>query len=75
MVNIFKDKSFYKNLIIIVLPIVIQNAVTSFVSLLDNIMVGQIGTEAMSAVSSIKQCLYVFDVWSLFGSRYLCLPV
>ena len=51
MVNIFKDKSFYKNLIIIVLPIVIQNAVTSFVSLLDNIMVGQIGTEAMSAVS------------------------
>ena len=70
MVNIFKDKSFYKNLIIIVLPIVIQNAVTSFVSLLDNIMVGQIGTEAMSAVSICNQLnnVYMFLMFGAFSA-------
>ena len=53
--KLFNDKAFYKNLFVIVLPIIIQNAVTSFVNLIDNIMVGQIGTEAMSAVSVCNQ--------------------
>ena len=31
----------------IAVPIMIQNGITNFVSLLDNIMIGQIGTEQM----------------------------
>ena len=42
------DKKFYKTLLLVALPIVLQNGITSFVSLLDNIMVGQVGTEQMS---------------------------
>ena len=39
------DRDFYKKVLILAVPMIIQNAITSFVSFLDNIMVGQIGTE------------------------------
>lgn len=70
MTKFFEDKAFYKNLLAIVLPIVIQNAVTSFVSLLDNIMVGQIGTKAMSAVSICNQLnnVYMFLMFGAFSA-------
>ena len=38
------DGHFYKMLLAIVVPIIIQNGITNFVSLLDNLMVGRIGT-------------------------------
>lgn len=36
------DRQFYKNVFLIAVPIMIQNGITNFVALLDNIMVGQI---------------------------------
>ena len=42
------DRKFYSMVLAIALPIMIQNGFTNFVSLLDNIMVGRIGTEEMS---------------------------
>ena len=42
-------KSFYKMVLRVAVPIMIQNGITNFVSMLDNIMVGQIGTEQMSS--------------------------
>ena len=42
------DKAFYKMVLAIAIPIMIQNGITNFVSLLDNIMIGRIGTEQMS---------------------------
>lgn len=53
--GLFKDKSFYKMVIMIALPIMIQNAITNFVNLLDNVMVGRLGTEQMSGVSIVNQ--------------------
>ena len=49
------DKAFYKMVLAIAIPIMIQNGITNFVSLLDNIMIGRIGTEQMSgaAIESI----------------------
>ena len=44
----------------IAVPIMIQNGITNFVSLLDNIMVGQIGTEQMSGVAIVNQLIFVF---------------
>ena len=48
------------------LPILLQNVITMFVSLLDNIMVGQVGTEQMSGVAIANQILFIFNL-CIFG--------
>ena len=60
------DRAFYKMVLAIVIPIIIQNAITNFVSLLDNIMVGQVGTEPMSGVAIANQLMFVFNL-CVFG--------
>ena len=60
------DKAFYKKMLIITLPILVQNVITNFVSLIDNMMVGQIGTEQMSGVAIVNQLLFVF-ILCIFG--------
>ena len=45
------DKAFYKSVLVILIPLVIQQGITSAVNLLDNLMVGQLGTEQMSKLS------------------------
>lgn len=61
------DRLFYKNVLIMVIPMILQNLVTNFVSLIDNIMVGQIGTEQMSGVSIVNQFIFVFNI-TIFGA-------
>ena len=60
------DKSFYKTVLTILLPVILQNGLTNFVSLLDNIMVGSVGTEQMSGVSIVNQLIFVFNL-CIFG--------
>ncbi len=60
------DKKFYKMVLAVAIPIMIQNGITNFVSLLDNIMVGQIGTEQMSGVAIVNQLVFVFNL-CIFG--------
>lgn len=60
------DKKFYKMVLAVAVPIMIQNGITNFVSLLDNIMVGQIGTEQMSGVAIVNQLVFVFNL-CIFG--------
>ena len=60
------DKSFYKMVFAVVIPIVVQNAITCFVGLLDNIMVGRIGTEQMSGVAIANQLIFIFNL-AIFG--------
>ncbi len=60
------DKSFYRMVLLIVVPVIIQNGITNFVSLLDNIMVGQVGTEQMSGVAIVNQFMTVFNI-CIFG--------
>ena len=60
-------RSFYKTLLAVMVPILIQNGITNFISLLDNVMVGQIGTEQMSAVSIVNQLVFVFYL-CIFGA-------
>lgn len=61
------DRDFYKKVLAVALPIMIQNGITNFVSMLDNIMVGRIGTEQMSGVSIANQLFFVFNL-CLFGA-------
>lgn len=60
------DKKFYKMILAIAIPIMIQNGITNFVSLLDNIMVGQVGTEQMSGVAIVNQILLIYNL-CIFG--------
>ena len=60
------DSAFYHKVLFLAIPMIIQNAITSFVSFLDNIMVGQIGTEQMSGVAIINQLMFVFNI-CIFG--------
>ena len=56
------DRAFYKRALTLAVPILIQNGITNFVSLLDNIMVGQIGTVPMTGVSIANQLLLIFNL-------------
>ena len=62
----FGDKAFYKMLMAIAVPVMLQNGLTNLVSLLDNIMVGAVGTEQMTGVSIVNQLLFVFNL-CIFG--------
>jgi len=60
------DKKFYRMILLIAVPIMIQNGITNFVSLLDNIMVGQVGTNQMSGVAIANQLIFVYNL-CIFG--------
>lgn len=68
--NIFKkligNKQFYKMVLSIAIPIMIQNGITNFVSLLDNIMIGRVGTAQMSGAAIINQLIFVYNL-CIFG--------
>ena len=61
------DRAFYRRVLGIAVPIILQNGITNFVSMLDNIMVGQIGTVPMSGVSIVNGLLFVFNL-CIFGA-------
>ena len=60
-------KQFYKGVVAVAAPIIIQNVITNFVSLLDNLMVGQVGTEQMSGVAITNQLLFIVNlgIWGI----------
>ena len=64
--NLIGDRSFYGKVITILIPIIIQNTVTNVVSLVDNVMVGSVGTLEMSAVAIVNQLLFVSNL-CIFG--------
>lgn len=72
------DKDFYIRYLCLALPMILQNAITNLVSFLDNIMVGQLGTEQMSGVAIVNQLIFVYNLAifgaasaaSIFGAQY-----
>lgn len=60
------NRDFYRMVLMIAVPIMIQNGITNFVSLLDNIMIGQVGTEQMSGVAIVNQLIFVYNL-CIFG--------
>ncbi|MGI6240196.1 MAG: MATE family efflux transporter [Christensenellales bacterium] len=75
---VFGDRIFYGALLAIVLPMIVQNSISSFVNLLDNIMVGQIGTEEMAGVSIANNLIFIYNICifggisgaSIFGAQF-----
>jgi len=60
------DRKFYTTVFVLVLPLIVQNAISNFVNLLDNIMIGQVGTPQMSGVAIANQLIFVFNL-TIFG--------
>lgn len=58
---------YFKRMILIAVPIMIQNGITNFVSMLDNIMVGRVGTLQMTGVSIVNQLIFIFGL-CIFGA-------
>lgn len=63
----FGDKAFIMMILGVAVPIVIQNGISNFVNLLDNIMVGRVGTEQMSGIAIVNQLMMVFNL-AIFGA-------
>ena len=61
------DRAFYVSVIKLIIPIIIQQGITSFVNLLDNVMVGALSTAAISGVAIVNQLVFIFNL-SIFGS-------
>ena len=72
------DKPFYSRLFKLMLPIMIQNGITNFVNMLDNIMIGAVGTAQMTGVAITNQLFFVFNLCifgavsgaGIFGAQY-----
>ena len=60
-------KQFYKNVFAIAFPIMAQNGISNIVNMLDNLMVGRIGTEQLSGVSIVNDLMFVYQL-CLFGA-------
>lgn len=72
------DRAFFRSALVLVLPMVVQNGVSNFVNLLDNVMVGALGTEVISGVAIVNQLIFVFNIMlfgllagaSIFGAQF-----
>lgn len=60
------NKKIYKRALTLAVPMMIQNGITNMVSLVDNVMVGSLGTEAMTGVSIVGQLFFVLSL-AVFG--------
>ena len=58
---------YYKRMLTIAVPIMVQSGITNFVSMIDNIMVGRVGTLQMTGVSIVNQIMMVFNL-CIFGA-------
>lgn len=61
-----EKNSIYRRAMALAVPMMIQNGITNMVGLVDSVMVGSLGTEAMTAVSIIGQLIFVFNL-GIFG--------
>lgn len=73
-----KNRAIYRRALTLAVPMMIQNGITNAVGLVDNVMVGSLGTEAITAVSIVGQLIFVFNLGifgglsgpGIFGAQY-----
>ena len=56
------DRAFYRRALALAVPIMVQSGITNFVNMLDNLMVGSVGTEAMTGVAVANQLIFIFNL-------------
>ena len=60
-------KAFYKRVFLLTIPIMIQQGITNFVNMLDNVMVGTVGQAQTTGVAVSNQLIFVFNL-CVFGA-------
>ncbi len=60
------EKAFYKTLLVIGVPIAVQNTISVFVQMLDTIMLGELGDVAISASALANQPFFIYSM-IIFG--------
>lgn len=60
MKEILKDKKFIKTMITLALPITLQSFITSSLNLVDNLMIGRLGEDAIASVGLANQYFFIF---------------
>lgn len=61
--GMFDDKVFYKNMLKIAVPIVIQSFISSFLNMVDTVMVGKLGETEIAAVGIANQYFFFFNMF------------
>ena len=61
------DRSYIRKLLLIAIPMMVQNGISNFVNLLGNLMIGRVGTNSLSGVAIANQLIFVFYL-VIFGA-------
>lgn len=56
------NRAFYKRVMLLTIPIMIQQGITNFVNMLDNVMVGTVGQAQSTGVAVSNQLIFVFNL-------------
>ena len=73
-----ENKDFYLRTLSLAVPMILQQLITNFVSMIDNVMIGMVGTPQMNGVSIANQLIFVFNITafggisgaSIFGTQF-----
>ena len=76
--NVFRDKKFYKKLVTLAIPMIIQNFIVSSLNMFDTLMVGSLGENEIAAVGMANQYFFFYNLiiigiatgFSIFISQY-----
>ncbi|WP_346868698.1 MATE family efflux transporter, partial [Clostridium sp. UBA5119] len=61
--ELFYDKNFYKMVLFLALPIILQNLIASSVNMLDTLMIGRVGEVELAAVGIANQFYFIFSLF------------
>ena len=64
--RMFEDKNFWKSMLRLALPIAFQNLLTTSLSLVDTLMIGQLGDVSIAAVGIASQVAFFVNI-AMFG--------
>lgn len=66
----FGDKAFFKKTLIIAVPLMMQQLVSTAVNLLDNLMIGQLGDHALAGVAAVNRYFMIglFGTWGILAA-------
>ena len=64
--KIHVERSFYRSLLALTLPVALQNVISYSVNLMDTLMLGGLGEVALSATSLANQVFFIYTV-AIFG--------
>lgn len=56
----FKDKRFLMTILTLILPIALQNLISSSLNMVDNVMIGKLGEASIAAVGLVNQYFFIF---------------